>query len=70
MPVLAGQFDPARPRHTWEQPIAAWVADLEAAGFTDVRRRPVAGYWWAPAELVEAVPSSQATPPPQDLTVC
>jgi SAM-dependent methyltransferase len=54
VPVLVGQFDPGRPRHTWEQPIDTWVADLRASGFTEVDRRPVSDYWWAPAHLIEA----------------
>jgi SAM-dependent methyltransferase len=60
VPVLIGQFDPHRPRHTWEQPIDAWVADLASAGFTEVRHDLVGRYWWAPAHLVEAagLPSS------------
>ena len=36
MPVLVGQFDPDQPRHTFEQPIAGWVSDLEAAGLAMV----------------------------------
>jgi SAM-dependent methyltransferase len=54
VPVLVGQFDPAQPRHTWEQPVAAWVSDLVEAGFHDVRHRHLHDYWWAPAHLVEA----------------
>jgi SAM-dependent methyltransferase len=54
LPVLVAQFDPARPRHTWEQPIAKWVDDLRAAGFGTVSSSFVSPYWWAPAALVEA----------------
>lgn len=54
MPVLVGQFDPARPRHTWEQPVAQWIADLRRAGFSDVRHQRVSDYWWATAHLIEA----------------
>lgn len=54
IPVLAGQFDPERPRHTWEQPIDLWVAGLLAAGFAEVRHQQISPYWWAPAHLVEA----------------
>jgi SAM-dependent methyltransferase len=54
VPVLVGQFDPAQPRHTWEQPVAAWASDLVEAGFHDVRHRPLHDYWWAPAHLIEA----------------
>ncbi len=56
MPVLVGQLDPSQPRHTWEQPIDAWVADLRAAGFTDVVSRELCDYWWAPAHLIVATP--------------
>jgi SAM-dependent methyltransferase len=66
VPVLVGQFAPDRPRHTWEQPIDAWIADLTAAGFTDVRHREISPYWWAPAHLVEATPPpTPDTPPPR-----
>jgi SAM-dependent methyltransferase len=54
LPVLVAQFDPARPRHTWEQPISRWVADLRAAGFGPIESRLVSPYWWAPAHIVEA----------------
>jgi len=54
MPVLVGQFDPAQPRHTWEQPISAWVDDLRAAGFRDVGHQRIHDYWWAPAHLLRA----------------
>jgi hypothetical protein len=54
VPVLVGQFAPGRPRHTWEQPVDAWAADLAAAGFTDVRHSRLHPYWWAPAHLLEA----------------
>lgn len=57
VPVLVGQFDPGRPRHTWEQPADAWVGDLRAAGFTDVRDRVLSDYWWAPAHVIEATPA-------------
>ncbi|MEM9037271.1 MAG: methyltransferase domain-containing protein [Actinomycetota bacterium] len=54
VPVLLGQLDPDRPRHTFEQPAVAWAEQLEAAGFIDVRIEPVADYWWAPAFLIQA----------------
>jgi SAM-dependent methyltransferase len=54
VPVLVGQFDPGRPRHTWEQPIDLWIAGMLAAGFAEVRHHQVSPYWWAPAHLVEA----------------
>ena len=54
MPVLVGQFDPDQPRHTFEQPIDSWVADLLAAGFKVEATTPICDYWWAPAVLIEA----------------
>jgi SAM-dependent methyltransferase len=57
VPVLVGQFDPDRPRHTWEQPIDAWAADLASAGFSAVGHDLVSPYWWAPAHLLDATTS-------------
>ena len=57
MPLLIGQFDPTHTRHTWEQPVAAWVTDLHAAGFPAVTHRPLYDFWWAPAHVVEALPA-------------
>jgi hypothetical protein len=54
MPVLTGQFDPARPRMTWEQPIERWIDDLGDAGFDRVTSEPVHDYWWARASLIHA----------------
>lgn len=51
LPVLVGQLDPDRPRHTFEQPAAAWAAQLEAAGFATTVE-PISPYWWADAVLV------------------
>ncbi len=56
MPVLAGQVEPGGVRHTWEQPAAAWAADLRAAGFADIAVAPLHAYWWAPAVLLTASP--------------
>ena len=55
LPVLVGQFDPDRPRLTFEQPIAAWSRQLADAGWTVAEPAPVADYWWAPAVCIEAV---------------
>ena len=52
--VLVGQFDPAQPRHTWEQPVSAWVRDLEFAGFTNMESTVLHDYWWATAHLITA----------------
>ena len=56
MPVLAGQVDPGRERHTYEQPASQWVEQLRDAGFADVAERPLLDYWWAPAVLITASP--------------
>ena len=56
MPVLAGQVDPGRERHTYEQPASQWVEQLRDAGFADVAERPLLAYWWAPAVLITASP--------------
>jgi len=54
MPVLIAQFDPDRERLTFEQPATAWIDQLRAAGFTDVRTTALYDYWWAPAQLFVA----------------
>jgi hypothetical protein len=54
VPVLLAQFDPARPRLTWEQPVTAWVAELEASGYRVADVVPLHDYWWAPARLIIA----------------
>jgi SAM-dependent methyltransferase len=54
MPVLIGQFDPARQRHTFEQSVRRWTADLSSAGFVSIVATPVLDYWWAPAFCIEA----------------
>jgi hypothetical protein len=54
MPVLFGYFDPTAARVNYEQPIADWVAQLDAAGWRTVTTRPLYGYWWAPAYLIDA----------------
>lgn len=52
MPVLVGQLAPGAVRATWEQPAAAWRAQVTAAGFTEVEVRPVFDYWSSPAFLL------------------
>lgn len=54
MPVFFGAFDRSAARTNYEQPIASWEADLRAAGFSQVARRPLYDYWWATAYLVDA----------------
>lgn len=54
MPVLAGQLDPDAVRSTWEQPAAAWVGQLEAAGWANAQATVISDYWWAPAVAVTA----------------
>jgi hypothetical protein len=53
MPVMFGYFDRGAARTNYEQPIAAWLDDLRAAGFRTVVQRPVYAYWWASAVLVD-----------------
>jgi ubiquinone/menaquinone biosynthesis C-methylase UbiE len=53
MPILCGYFDPTAAHSTYEQPIADWLAELTAAGFT-ATARPLDDYWWAPAQLIDA----------------
>lgn len=54
MPVFFGGFDPSEARVNWEMPIAEWVTQLRAAGFSDIRTEPIYDYWWAPAFLIDA----------------
>ena len=54
MPVLVAQFEAGARRATWEQPVAASVAELAEAGFGHVEHRRIAPYWWAPAHLIDA----------------
>lgn len=54
LPVFFGNFDPSAARTNYEQPIAAWEADLRGAGFTRIERRQLYDYWWAPAYLLDA----------------
>ncbi|NNJ13010.1 class I SAM-dependent methyltransferase [Chloroflexales bacterium ZM16-3] len=54
MPVFFGYFDQSAARANYEQPIAVWEADLRAAGFASIERRPIYDYWWAPAYLLDA----------------
>ena len=54
LPVLVGQLAPGAVRMSWEQPASAWRAQLERAGFTDVRTQPLFDYWSAPAFALTA----------------
>ncbi|MGE4029625.1 MAG: methyltransferase domain-containing protein [Thermoleophilia bacterium] len=54
MPVLVGQVEPGRVRHTFEGPVAAWRDDLAGAGFGGVTAEPLHDHWWAPAVLLVA----------------
>jgi hypothetical protein len=53
MPVFWGAFA-ATQRANYEQPRSRWIADLSAAGFTNIRTVPLYDYWWAPAFLLDA----------------
>jgi SAM-dependent methyltransferase len=55
MPVLVGQLTPGARRVTWEQPAAAWAAQLEKAGYQDVSVAQLHDYWSSPAFLLTAV---------------
>lgn len=54
MPVMFGSFDPTIERTNEEQPIAAWVEQLNASGYTHVEQTLLFDYWWAPAYLLDA----------------
>lgn len=56
LPVLCGYFDPTAARSNYEQPIADWIAELTAAGYT-ATARPLDDYWWATAQLIDARPA-------------
>jgi hypothetical protein len=56
LPVLCGYFDPTAARSNYEQPIAGWIAELTAAGYT-ATARPLDDYWWATAQLIDARPA-------------
>lgn len=56
LPVLCGYFDPTAAHSTYEQPIADWIAELTAAGYT-ATARPLDDYWWATAQLIDARPA-------------
>ncbi len=54
MPIFFGGFDQTVARANYEQPIEAWVKELARAGFTNIEKRPLFNYWWAPAYLIDA----------------
>ena len=54
MPVLVGQLTPGAQRVTWEQPAAAWRAQVEKAGYTSVSVATLHDYWSSPAFLLIA----------------
>ena len=54
MPVLFGYFDPTAARTNFEQPVAAWQAELAAVGFAYVDVQRLCPYWWAEAQWVVA----------------
>ncbi|WP_165491916.1 class I SAM-dependent methyltransferase [Egibacter rhizosphaerae] len=56
MPVLVGQFDPERTRHTHEQAAVEWEAQLRANGFRHLTVTRLTEFWWAPAVLLTAEP--------------
>jgi hypothetical protein len=54
MPILFGYFRSDASRSTYEQPVEAWIAEIEAGGFRAVRRELIYHYWWADAYLLIA----------------
>jgi hypothetical protein len=56
IPIMFGFFDQTAERINFEQPLAAWKAQLQAAGFEQLETRVLYGYWWAPAFLLDARP--------------
>jgi len=58
LPMMLGLFT-ATERSNHEQPVCAWAEELRATGFTvDDPPRLLHDYWWAPAYLLEATPST------------
>jgi len=54
MPVMFGYFDRSQRRTNYEQPIAQWIREFEAAGFTTIDSRRLYPYWWAAAYIIDA----------------
>jgi hypothetical protein len=54
IPVLLGLLDTDRPRHTYEQPVSQWHADLATAGFRRVITENLFDYWWGTATAITA----------------
>ncbi len=54
MPMLFGGFLTGRSAPNYEQPIAAWIDELMAAGFTDVTERARVPHWWSDGVIVLA----------------
>jgi hypothetical protein len=54
MPIFFGGYDQTVARANYEQPIDAWIKALARAGFTNIEKRPIFNYWWAPAYLIDA----------------
>lgn len=54
IPVMFGFFDQTAERTNYEQPLAAWIGQLQAAGFPRIESRVLYPYWWAPAFVLDA----------------
>lgn len=62
MPVLVGELAPADTvRTNWNQPAQAWVDELSALGYVDVRVVPVADYWFSPCFALVAQATATAS---------
>ncbi|GAK52591.1 hypothetical protein U14_03843 [Candidatus Moduliflexus flocculans] len=54
MPMMFGYFDCSQHRTNYEQPVAQWIQEFQAAGFTTVDAALIYPYWWAAAYIIDA----------------
>lgn len=59
-PMLLGQIRQTTKPSNWEQPVSAWVEELQRAGYTVLRTEKLFDYSWSPAVLMLAEPSASA----------
>ncbi|MFC4761684.1 class I SAM-dependent methyltransferase [Dyella koreensis] len=59
-PMLLGQVRQTTKPSNWEQPISAWVEELQRAGYTVLRTEKLFDYSWSPAVLMLAEPGASA----------
>jgi hypothetical protein len=53
MPVMFGNFERSPERTNYEQPLHAWIRELQLAGFKAVTPQRLYSYWWAPAYFID-----------------